>query len=66
VDFIVLGERPVLPPEPSPNAELVYVQQWVALKRNALKYDELLSQAIATSIPVLNQNRLYTLTGGMF
>jgi len=64
VDFIVLGEKPVLPPEPPANADINYIQQYVMLKRGAVRYDELFAQAIATSIPVLNQNRLYTLTGG--
>jgi hypothetical protein len=62
-DFLVLGERPVLPPEPAGNAPIESINFWISLRRQALRYDELFSKAQATSIPVLNQNRLYTLTG---
>lgn len=64
IDFIVLGSRPTLPPEPSANASVEEVQQHIALQQNAKRYDELLNQATTTSIPVLNENRLSTLTGG--
>lgn len=62
-DFLVLGERPVLPPEPAGNAPIEVINQFISLRRQALRYDELFTQAQSTSIPVLNQNRLYTLTG---
>lgn len=64
VDFVVLGQRPVLPPEPTANAPIEVVQEYIRLQKLARHYDELLTQATATSIPVLNENRLYTLTGG--
>lgn len=63
-DFLVLGERPVLPPEPSANAPIEAINFYISLRRQAQQYDELFSKAQATSIPVLNENRLYTLTGG--
>lgn len=63
VDFVVLGQRPTLPPEPPATAPAEVVQEFIRLKRQSVKYDELLSQARSTSIPVLNENRLYTLTG---
>lgn len=62
-DFLVLGVRPVLPPEPAGNAPIEVINQYIALRRQALRYDELFEKAQATSIPVLNQNRLFTLTG---
>ena len=65
VDFLVLGARPVLPPEPGVNQPIEVVQNYIAQQKLAKRYDDLLNQAAATSIPVLNENRLYTLTGGM-
>lgn len=65
VDFIVLGARPALPPEPSANAPYAVIEEFLRLQRIAKRYDELLNQATSTSIPVLNENRLYTLTGSM-
>jgi hypothetical protein len=62
-DFLVLGERPVLPPEPAGNAPIEAINFYISLRRQAQRYDELFEKAQATSIPVLNQNRLYTLTG---
>lgn len=63
VDFLVLGSRPVLPPTPPADAPVPVVQEFIRLKRAVQEYDRLLEQATATSIPVLNQNRLFTLTG---
>jgi hypothetical protein len=63
VDFVVLGDRPSLPPEPGATAPAEVVQEFIRLKRQAVRYDEILAQARSTSIPVLNENRLYTLTG---
>lgn len=63
VDFIVLGVRPQVPPEPSSNAPFEIINEWLRLRDLAKKYDELFQQATQTSIPVLNENRLYTLTG---
>lgn len=63
IDFIVLGERPVLPPEPPGNAPLEAINFFISIRRQAEQYDKLFEQAQAASIPVLNQNRLFTLTG---
>jgi F0F1-type ATP synthase membrane subunit b/b' len=63
VDFLVLGERPVLPPRPGNDAPLELVQEYIRLDRIVQRYDRLLEQARATSLPVLNENRLYTLLG---
>lgn len=63
VDFLVLGSRPVLPPRPPADAPAEVVQQFIRVQRLAREYDRLLEQAAATSIPVLNENRLNTLLG---
>jgi len=63
VDFLVLGERPVLPPQPSSGAPVEVLQEWLRQRRIVDRYDELQERAEATSIPILNQNRLRTLTG---
>lgn len=63
VDFVVLGSRPALPPEPNSRAPFEVVEEYIRLQRLAKRYDELFSQASASSIPVLNQNRLRTLIG---
>ncbi len=63
VDFLVLGQRPVLPPAPPPDAPLVVIQEYLRKQRDAQEYDRLFNIAQQTSIPVLNENRLYTLIG---
>jgi len=39
------------------------VLEYIRLNRIVQEYDRIFQQAAATSIPVLNQNRLATLTG---
>lgn len=63
VDFLILGERPLLPAPPGVNDTAEVVQAYMRLSEIAQRYDRLFEQATATSIPVLNQNRFYTLTG---
>lgn len=63
VDFLVLGAKPIAPPQPPATAPPELVRAYLAERRKVAEYDTVLQQAIATSIPVLNQNRLYTLTG---
>ena len=63
VDFLVLGERPVLPPKPGVDAPIEVVQQYVRIEREAGKYDDLYKAAVSTGVPVLNQNRFFTLIG---
>jgi len=63
VDFVVLGARPLIPPAPPTGAPSNVVESWTLAKRTAEEYDRLLGQAQAASIPVLNENRLYTLIG---
>ncbi|MDX2148726.1 MAG: hypothetical protein SFZ23_14530 [Planctomycetota bacterium] len=63
VDFLVLGEEPVLPPKPGVDAPFEVVQAFIRSERQVQQYRNLLRQASATGIPVLNENRLYTLIG---
>jgi hypothetical protein len=63
VDFVVLGERPQLPPSPSGGAPLEVINFYIAQQKQAQRYDELFKQAGDTAIPVLNENRLRTLIG---
>lgn len=63
VDFLVLGERPLLPPRPDSAAGIEIMQEYIRRDRDAQRYDRLRQQAESTSIPVLNENRLYTLLG---
>ncbi len=63
VDFLVLGQRPVLPPAPPPDAQVEVILAWQRLDQMVAEYDRLFKTAQDTSIPVLNENRLYTLVG---
>ncbi|MEQ8769089.1 MAG: hypothetical protein RIB60_01115 [Phycisphaerales bacterium] len=63
IDFLVLGERPDLPPEPDPDEPLPVVLEFTRLRNVIETYDELLATAQATAVPVLNENRLRTLIG---
>lgn len=63
VDFLVLGARPTLPLPPGSGAPVALIEEYVRVKRLSDRYDDLFKQASATSIPVLNENRLYTLIG---
>ncbi len=62
-DFLVLGSRPSLPPQPPPDAPIAVIQEYIRLQRAAAEYDRLFDTARQTGIPVLNQSRLITLTG---
>ncbi len=63
LDFLVLGRQPVLPPQPGPGAPLEAVQEYVRLQNIVQRYNDLYDRAERTNIPVLNENRLYTLIG---
>jgi hypothetical protein len=63
VDFVVLGRRPTLPPQPRDDAPPAVITEYIRQQRIVQQYDRLFQQATSTSIPVLNENRLYTLTG---
>ena len=63
VDFLVLGQRPQLPPKPGPESPISVINEYIRLDQIAQRYDQLLQQAASTSLPLLNENRLYTLIG---
>jgi len=63
VDFVVLGERPTLPPQPAAEVPREVLNQWIRLENRVRQYDELFAEAADTSIPVLSFNRLMTLIG---
>lgn len=63
VDFLVLGERPVLPPKPAPDTPIEVMQEFIRQDRVVQRYDRLYQQAQTTSLPILNENRLFTLLG---
>jgi len=63
VDFLVLGERPLLPPRPSADAPVEILQEYIRLNRAIDRYESLYKQSMATGLPLLNENRLYTLLG---
>jgi len=63
VDFLVLGSRPGLPPEPDITAPPEEVRQYQQQLAEVERYDELFRDAMSVGLPVLNQNRLYTLIG---
>lgn len=63
VDFLVLGERPILPARPGPDTPIEVVQEYMRLDGKARRYDKLFEQAQTTSVPVLNEHRLRTLIG---
>lgn len=63
VDFLVLGQRPVLPPRPGVGAPWPVVEEFMRLDSIVQRYDTLWDQAVSTNLPVLNENRLYTLIG---
>ncbi|MCA9311245.1 MAG: hypothetical protein KDA21_08570 [Phycisphaerales bacterium] len=62
-DFLVLGVKPLLPPEPKSGDPIEVIRNYLDLSQDAARYDTLFNTAGQTGIPVLNQNRLYTLTG---
>lgn len=62
-DFLVLGDPPILPPEPRVDDPVEVIDRYLRLSRQADQYDRLFETAQKTGIPVLNQNRFFTLTG---
>ncbi len=62
-DFVVLGRKPILPPQPDATDPPEIVQYFIETRKIVDKYERIFDTATQTGIPVLNQNRLYTLTG---
>lgn len=65
-DFLILGQKPLIPPPPPEGSPGALIQEYIRVRRIADQYDELLRQAQTTSLPVLNENRFYTLIGKRF
>lgn len=63
VDFLVLGEKPMLPPRPPADAPLEVIQEYIRREHDVQQYESLLKRAQSTSVPVISENRLYTLLG---
>lgn len=63
LDFMVLGAKPVLPPAPAVGAPIAVINEYNRLGREIQRYEELQLAAEATSVPLLNANRLQTLIG---
>lgn len=63
VDFVVLGAKPIVPPEQAGELVAADLTARNRLVRAESRYNDLLKQAAAAKIPVLNLNRLSTLTG---
>lgn len=63
LDFMVLGAKPVLPPAPSMGAPIAVVNEYNRLQSEIRRYEDLLRSAEATSVPLLNANRMQTLIG---
>ncbi|MFG0305025.1 MAG: hypothetical protein ACF8Q5_02285 [Phycisphaerales bacterium JB040] len=63
LDFVVLGERPTLPPPPGITATPEELNRYIELQRIVARYDEIREQALSTAVPILNENRLRTLIG---
>jgi predicted nucleic acid-binding Zn-ribbon protein len=63
-DFLVLGRQPD-PPEQLPASvfDPVKIEQVAAQKRKYQQYQDLIEEAKALSIPILNQNRFLSLVG---
>lgn len=62
-DFVVLGEPPILPPQPRQDDPIEVIDRYIQLRRTVDRFNELFESAKRAGIPVLNQNRLMTLTG---
>lgn len=63
VDFVILGQSPILPPAPPTDAPVPVVQAYLRERAVVQEYERIQQAAVASSIPILNQNRLATLTG---
>jgi hypothetical protein len=66
VDFVVLGARPTMPPEPDITATPEQIMQFQESLTRVERYDSLFEAAVSAGVPVLNQNRFYTLIGKPF
>ncbi|MBL1218733.1 MAG: hypothetical protein D8M59_14720 [Planctomycetes bacterium] len=63
MDFLVLGQQPMMPVQPPANAAPHQIRKYIADRKFFDQYHEYLAKAESLSIPVMNQNRLFTLIG---
>lgn len=63
VDFVLMGERPIMPAQPADNAPREVFLDFVRREDAVKAYDNMYQAAIRASIPVLNENRFYNLIG---
>jgi len=63
IDFLVVGVQPEKPGPLPPNPSGIAVRNHVQKTRFYKQYQDYIAQAANLSIPVLNQNRLFTLIG---
>jgi hypothetical protein len=63
LDFLVLGRKPNEPLQPAPNAPRAVYDEYLRQQNRVERYEQLFDEATASSIPVLNENRLRTLIG---
>lgn len=63
-DFLVLGQEPDLPAPLAPTEfDPIVLEQHAAQKKKYQEYQDLIAEAKALSIPILNQNRFLALVG---
>jgi len=63
-DFLLLGEEPITPDPLDPGeTDPVAIARFNRLKQQREQYEQLISEARALSIPILNQNRFLSLIG---
>ena len=63
LDFLVLGEKPPMPPPAPPDAPAAQLEVWVRQREAVKKYEDLFEDASEAQIPVLNANRFFILIG---
>lgn len=63
IDYLVLGQQPERPTQPPANAQPWEIRKYISDTKIYDQYLDYLNQARSLSIPVLNQNRLFTLIG---
>lgn len=63
VDFVLMGERPIMPAQPAANAPSEVFADFIRREDAVKAYDSLYEAAQRASVPVLNENRFYTLIG---
>ncbi len=63
VEYLVLGVEPEFPDKPQDTTDLLAMKEYRVQLENYQAYQDLIAQAKALNIPVLNQNRFLDLIG---